>query len=247
MGFSSTCKFVNLGLKTRIFRKFRGQPTKSYDWIRNHIDKLLRNGRIEVTLPRAKELQQYIEELIYHAKRDTHESDLIVESVIRTPESRSLLYEKYIPLYKYRNFFFTRVINQFRLRQRDSSPMAFLELVDTENETFPAKPVGHDKLNHVLNLMKLNRRNYRKYFNYGRKNGLVDGEGNLIDEVKMDEKQWFNNDNNISTVDKSSLEDEDVRKRLDSIQKVDDKMINEMLDPLHKPNKKITKSLKFNP
>lgn len=61
--------------------------------------------------------------------------------------------------------------------------MAFLELVDTyvinqifilmtikhqyysENEVFPARPVGREKLQYVLDLMKMNRRNYRKYYN----------------------------------------------------------------------------------
>ncbi|XP_954101.1 50 ribosomal protein L17, putative [Theileria annulata] len=130
MGYNSTCKFINLGLRTRIFRKFRGQPNKSYDWIRNNVDKLIRNGRIELTLPRAKELQQYIEEIIFHAKQDKMESDILVESIIRTSECRSLLYEKYVPLYKDRNYFFTRIINQFKFRLRDSAPLAYLELIN---------------------------------------------------------------------------------------------------------------------
>ncbi|KAF5153423.1 Ribosomal protein L17 family protein [Theileria parva strain Muguga] len=249
MGFSVTCKFVSLGLRTRVFRKFRGQPNKSYDWIRNNVDKLIRNGRLELTLPRAKELQQYVEELIYHAKIHTEDSDLLVESVIRTPECRSLLYEKYVPLYKDRQFFFTRVVNQYKLRQRDSAPLAYIELVNTENEIYPAKPVGIDKLNHILNLMKSTRRDYRKYHNYGRKMGLIDKDGNLINKIQINTKPWYE-EGNIETVDETSLSDEKVRRRLEMIRKVEvvNGKVIEPFNTLYQPNTAtVKKTLRFNP
>ncbi|EKX73743.1 60S ribosomal protein L17, putative [Theileria equi strain WA] len=255
MGFTSTFKFVTLGARTRIFRKFRGQPPKTYDLIRNQIDRLLREGRIELTLPRAKELQQYAEEIIFHAKRDCRESDLIVESVLRTPESRSLLYEKYVPLYKDRRFFFTRVVNQWRLRFRDSAPMAYLELVDRPNELRPAKPVGNDKISHVYSLMKNSRRDFRKYYTYAKKVGLIDETGNLVENlgsIVEHDKKWFENEDNISTVDEAKLTDESIKKRLETIRSIDlsTGTAREVFDTTYTPNngsKTSSRVPRFNP
>lgn len=61
---------------------------------------------------------------------DTLESAQAVESVIRSPAARRNLFEKYAPMYAHRPFFFTRVVNTFRLRMRDAAPMAYVEFVD---------------------------------------------------------------------------------------------------------------------
>lgn len=225
MGFSGTARLVTSGQRTRVFRKFRGQPPKRFDWIKNYLDRLLRHGRIEVTLPRAKELQQYAEEVVFHAKKDTPESDLIVESMLRTPEARKILYEKYIPLYSSRNFFFTRVVNQWRLRFRDASPMAYLEFVDRPGEIRPAKPVGEAKLAHIHALMKASRRDYRKYYSFAKSNGLLDKDGNLLDDIShligdMD-IPWHEKCETVSTINPSWHEHPEMRERLRRIQSVE--------------------------
>lgn len=61
---------------------------------------------------------------------DTPEASLITESLIFTPAARRKLYHELCPLYANRPFFYTRVVNQHRLRLRDAAPMAYLEFVD---------------------------------------------------------------------------------------------------------------------
>lgn len=53
-----------------------------------------------------------------------------MESLITSAEARSALYEKYVPLYAERPRFFTRVVNQWHFRTKDSASMAYLEFVD---------------------------------------------------------------------------------------------------------------------
>ncbi|KAK2195752.1 bifunctional Ribosomal protein L17/Ribosomal protein L17 superfamily [Babesia duncani] len=225
MGFASTAKLVYSGQRTRIFRKFRGQPTKSFDWIKNHLDRLIRNGRIEVTLPKAKELQQYAEEIVFHAKKDTPESDLIVESMLRTPEARQMLYEKYVPLYTNRPFFFTRVVNQWRFRFRDAAPMAYLEYVDRSGELRPAKAVGFEKLKYIHSQMQESRRNFRKYYSFAKKNGLLDCEDKLIEDVSHlnynADSEWHRTGPIESTIDTEWMKDPVKLQRLQRIQEID--------------------------
>lgn len=225
MGFSATARLVASGQRSRVFRKFRGQPQKRFDWIKNYLDRLLRNGRVEVTLPRAKELQQYAEEVVFHAKKDTPDSDLIVESMLRTPEARKALYEKYVPLYSERPFFFTRVVNQWRLRFTDASPMAYLELVDRPDELRPAKPVGSAKIAYIHALMKSSRRDYRKYYSFAKSKGMLDKDGNLIEDIShlLEDREtpWHEKCETVSTINPSWREHPVMRKRLQHIQTVD--------------------------
>ncbi|KAL8448745.1 hypothetical protein Emag_003871 [Eimeria magna] len=172
MGFTSTFKFLNLGIKRRTWRRTKKQPPHRWDAIRysrqshiwkkaihslmcglharrNQLDQLLRFGRIETTIARAKELQPYAEELIHLAKQGP-EKALAVESILRTPAARRRLFEEYLGVYRHRNFFFTRVVNQFRLRMRDAAPMAYIEFVDRPGELRPAQPVGVERNEKLL-------------------------------------------------------------------------------------------------
>lgn len=90
------------------------------DWL----DKLIIYQRIEGPLNRMKEVQQYAEEIVFHARRsnnsstysdmicilyaqsqevsfvDTPYSTQIVESMLRSAEARQILYEYLVPRYK---------------------------------------------------------------------------------------------------------------------------------------------------
>eukprot|EP00920_Eleutheroschizon_duboscqi_P001223 GHVT01002804.1.p1 GENE.GHVT01002804.1~~GHVT01002804.1.p1 ORF type:complete len:152 (-),score=17.89 GHVT01002804.1:1426-1881(-) len=129
MGFFSTYKFINRHVRRRVQRRFAAAPLQ-WNMHRTQLDQLVRYGRIETTLPKAKELQQYAEELVFWAKQDTARADGIVESMLVTSAARSILYESLVPRYAARPFFVSRVVNQFRFRLKDAAPMAFLEFVD---------------------------------------------------------------------------------------------------------------------
>lgn len=204
MGYTSTLKFVNLGVRRRLFRKAHKQPHHKWDSIKNQLNDLLKYGRIETTLAKAKELQGYAEELIYLAKKNDVENNLKVESMLRTAQGRRRLYEHYVPLYGNRPFFFTRVVNQWRLRLRDAAPMAFIEFIDRPGELRPAKPVGYERIKYIYNEMKKNRRNFRKYFHIAKKFHLLDENEQLISN--MEQKNSFKNAYEWDTDDEDTIE-----------------------------------------
>ncbi|PFH35414.1 putative 50S ribosomal protein L17 [Besnoitia besnoiti] len=185
MGWSKVVAFLNKGVQRRPHRRLPGQPHHQWNMLKTQLDQLVRSDRLELTLPRAQELQQYAEELIHFAKQNTPESSLIVESMIFTPAARRKLYHELCPLYAHRPFFYTRVVNQHRLRMRDAAPMAYLEFVDRPGEIRPARPVGIERKECILEEMQSSRRARRQWWNHARKLGLVDAEtGELVSDLR---------------------------------------------------------------
>eukprot|EP00921_Rhytidocystis_pertsovi_P002805 GHVQ01004742.1.p1 GENE.GHVQ01004742.1~~GHVQ01004742.1.p1 ORF type:complete len:222 (-),score=9.10 GHVQ01004742.1:851-1516(-) len=183
MGFSGTWRFVNRGQRSRAVRRFSRAPPHRWDMLKNMLDSLIRYGRIETTLAKAKELQQYAEEIVHFAKKDTEGADKIVESMLRTSQARKKLFEVLVPRYKDRAFYVTRVMNQWRLRLRDSAPMAFIEYVDRPGELRPANPVGFERTRFVWSEMQQCRRLFRRYFAEARKRQLLDHNGKLVGSI----------------------------------------------------------------
>jgi large subunit ribosomal protein L17 len=89
---------------------------------------LIKHGRIETTLPKAKELRGYIEKLITKAKVGDFNSHRVVFAALQDKESTKKLVEEVAPKYKDRNGGYTRVIKT-RTRRGDAAPMAIIELV----------------------------------------------------------------------------------------------------------------------
>lgn len=124
---------------------------------------LILNQRLETSLARAKELQQYAEEIVFLAKKNTVYHDGLVESMLTSPEARQILYERMLPRYKDRHFHFSRVVNLWKYRQRDTTPLAVLEYVDRPGELRPANPVGAARKQHVAMEFLSTRRSRRKH------------------------------------------------------------------------------------
>eukprot|EP00922_Rhytidocystis_sp_ex-Travisia-forbesii_P037877 GHVS01056396.1.p1 GENE.GHVS01056396.1~~GHVS01056396.1.p1 ORF type:complete len:310 (-),score=87.44 GHVS01056396.1:251-1057(-) len=193
MGYICTWRFVNRGVRRRVFRRFHRSPDHRWDMLKNMLDSLLRHGRVETTLAKAKEVQQYAEEIVHFAKKDAADADKIVESMLRTPQARKKLYEVLVPRYRDRHFYVTRVFNQWRIRLRDATPMAFVEFVDRPGELRPANPVGFQRVEFVWQQMQQNRRLFRRYLAEARMRRLVDEQGKLltcIDHLKPTEHLW---------------------------------------------------------
>merc|ERR1712232_827265 len=144
------------------WRKF--EPAhKQWQTMKNMLNELVKEQRIETTLPKAKELQQYAEEIVFLAKKNTPYHDGLVESMLTSAESRRILYERMVPRYQDRHFHFTRIVNQFRYRLRDNAPMGFIEYVDRAGELRPANPVGAARTQHVASEFLATRRGRRKH------------------------------------------------------------------------------------
>lgn len=145
MGWFATSRFIARGARSKgrnaYFRKFM-PAHRQWPLMKAMLNDLVKNQRLETTLPRAKELQQYAEELVFMAKRNTEYHDGVVDSMLNSAEARRILFERMVPRYQDRPFHFTRIVNQFKYRERDTAQMAYIEYVDRAGEFRPAKPVG---------------------------------------------------------------------------------------------------------
>ena len=83
--------------------------------------------------------------------------------MLTSPEARQILYERLLPRYKDRHFHVSRVVNLWKYRQRDTTPMAVLEYVDRPGELRPANPVGAARKQHVAMEFLETRRSRRKH------------------------------------------------------------------------------------
>lgn len=89
---------------------------------------MINNRKINTTLPKAKELQRYIEKMVTIAKEDNLQARREVFKIIQNKQALKLLFEEISPQYKERNGGYTRIIKA-GFRKGDSSPMAIIEFV----------------------------------------------------------------------------------------------------------------------
>ena len=168
MGFQSTTRLITLRARRKGraydgFRKF-GPPVKQWEETKRMLDRLLVEQRVSGPLLRLKELQQYAEEIVVQARKNTSVSDSIVESMITTAEARQVLYEKLVPRYTDRPNMFTRVVDLWKRRDTDSTRIGMIEFVDRPGEAFPAPPVGDARTEMIRDIMEHgSRRERRKY------------------------------------------------------------------------------------
>ena len=111
-----------------IYRKLGRETAHRNLMLRNLVTSLLREGRIETTVTRAKETRRMAEKMITLAKRgDLHArrqalAYILDETVVTD------LFENIAPKYAERNGGYTRIITMGP-RRGDCAEMAFIELV----------------------------------------------------------------------------------------------------------------------
>jgi len=111
------------------YRKLRRNSTQRRAMLRNMATSLLRNGRVETTEPKAKEVRRVVDKMITLGKRgDLHArrqvlSYLMDETVVKE------LFDTIAPKYAQRQGGYTRVL-KLGPRRGDSAPMAIVELVE---------------------------------------------------------------------------------------------------------------------
>ena len=89
---------------------------------------LLREGRIETTLTKAKELRPYVEKLITTAKGGDLHARRLVSKDIHDKDVVRLMMDEIAPRYAERPGGYTRILKT-RIRRGDSTTMALIELV----------------------------------------------------------------------------------------------------------------------
>ena len=96
--------------------------------LRNLTTSLLKNGRIETTVTRAKETKKFAEKMITLAKRgDLHARRQVLAFVTEEDVVKNL-FDEIAPKYKERNGGYTRLV-QTGPRRGDAAPMCKLELI----------------------------------------------------------------------------------------------------------------------
>ncbi|NLV76494.1 MAG: 50S ribosomal protein L17 [Tissierellia bacterium] len=106
-----------------------GRPTDHRKaMLRNQVTSLLKHGRIETTVNKAKETQRMAEKMITLAKRGDLHARRQVLAYIYDEDVVTKLFEEIAPNYSDRNGGYTRVL-KLGPRRGDGSEMAILELV----------------------------------------------------------------------------------------------------------------------
>ncbi len=89
---------------------------------------LIKSGKIETTVPKAKELRRYFEKLITVARVGDANAHKAIFASLQDKETTKKIVEEIAPNYKDRNGGYTRIIRT-RIRRGDAADMAFIELV----------------------------------------------------------------------------------------------------------------------
>ncbi|MBN2899130.1 MAG: 50S ribosomal protein L17 [Clostridia bacterium] len=110
------------------YRKL-GRPTAHRNlMLRNLVTSLLKEGRIETTVTRAKEARRLAEKMITLAKRGDLHARRQVLSFVTDKEVVKVLFEEIAPKYQERNGGYTKIY-KLGPRRGDAAPMALIELV----------------------------------------------------------------------------------------------------------------------
>ncbi len=110
------------------YRKLGRTSSHRSALLKNMAIAIIKNEKIETTLPKAKELRGYVEKLITRAKKGDFNAHRVVFAALQDKECTKKLIEDIAPKYSDRNGGYTRIIKT-RIRRGDAAPMAFIELV----------------------------------------------------------------------------------------------------------------------
>jgi large subunit ribosomal protein L17 len=115
-------------------RKFGRERDQRRALLKGLATSLVEHGKIETTLPKAKELVRYIEKLITKAKRgDLHNRRLVI-AALSTQAAANKLVDEIAPQLTARNSGHVRV-ERTRLRVGDGAQMATIAFVDELKST----------------------------------------------------------------------------------------------------------------
>ena len=110
------------------FRKLGKPADQRRALLRGLVTSLLRHGRIQTTVPRAKEARVMAEHMITLAKRGDLHARRQALAYVLDPDVVRDLFQTIAPRYQERQGGYTRIL-RVGVRQGDAAPMAILELV----------------------------------------------------------------------------------------------------------------------
>jgi large subunit ribosomal protein L17 len=111
------------------FRKFGREKNQRVAFVRGLLINLIRHGRIETTLARAKEIRPFVERLVTLAKVDTvARRRLVASRLINQADETAKLFGEYAPKYKEVSGGYTRIL-KLPTRISDGAEKAVIEFV----------------------------------------------------------------------------------------------------------------------
>lgn len=110
------------------YRKLGRTSSHRAALLKNLTISIVKSGRIETTLPKAKELRGYVERLITRARKGDFNAHRFIFAHLQDKEATNKLVTEIAPKYFTRNGGYTRIIKT-RVRKGDAAKMAFIELV----------------------------------------------------------------------------------------------------------------------
>ncbi len=110
-------------------RKFHRLTGRRKSFMRNLVNNLVRDGRIETTEIRAKAIRPLAEKMVTIAKKGDLASRRLLLSRLQDKKAVAKLIDELAPKYKERKGGFLRVIKAGKSRKRDSAQVAFIEFV----------------------------------------------------------------------------------------------------------------------
>ncbi len=110
------------------YRKLTRTSSHRAALLKNLSIALTKEGKIETTLPKAKELRRYYERLITKASAGDFNAHRAIFAMLQDKECTKKLVEEIAPSYAERSGGYTRIIKT-RMRRGDAAPMAIIELV----------------------------------------------------------------------------------------------------------------------
>jgi len=119
------------------YRKLGRDSEHRIALLRNLSCDLIENGRIETTVPKAKELRRYIEKIITRAKVNDLNTHRYVYSKLgsnkRAKAATKKVIEEIAPKFENRNGGYTRIIKT-RFRRGDAAEMCIIEFVEESED-----------------------------------------------------------------------------------------------------------------
>jgi large subunit ribosomal protein L17 len=112
------------------YRKLGKKTQHRLAMFANASNSLIEHGRIETTLPKAKELKRVVERLITKGKHGGLHNRRNVFSFLRSESAVAKLFNEIAPRFKDRNGGYLRVLKKGETRLGDAASMAVLEFVD---------------------------------------------------------------------------------------------------------------------
>lgn len=122
-------------------RKFNMPTSQRRALFSNLTCALLNHEQIKITLPRAKELRTFADNMITFGKKGDLNSRRLALAFLRDEEVVSKLFSTLAERYSNRNGGYTRVLKA-GIRYGDAAPMAIIELVDRDVNAKGAKDLA---------------------------------------------------------------------------------------------------------